>query len=214
MSVLLERPTTLPSKEDTALAQEASRVISKAQPEELRVRLGDQELMLPKAATRLIQHLLTEMSLGNAVTIIPIHAELTTQEAADFLNVSRPHVVKLLEQRKSSSTWWERIAAFALSDLVKYKRNAETERREVMQELATQAKNWGWAIKPSSYTVVLDACVLYPAPLRDLLMELAAAGLYRAKWTSRIHEEWTRNVLENRPDITKAATRKNGTFDE
>jgi predicted nucleic acid-binding protein len=34
-------------------------------------------------------------------------------------------------------------------------------------------------------------------------MELAAAGLYRAKWTSRIHEEWTRNVLENRPDITK-----------
>jgi predicted nucleic acid-binding protein len=34
-------------------------------------------------------------------------------------------------------------------------------------------------------------------------MELAATGLYRAKWTSRIHEEWTRNVLENRPDITK-----------
>lgn len=143
MSVLLERPTTLPSKEDTALAQEASRVISKAQPEELRVRLGDQELVLPKAATRLIQHLLTEMSLGNAVTIIPIHAELTTQEAADFLNVSRPHVVKLLEQKKIQFHMVGTHRRIRFEDLVKYKRNAETERREVMQELATQAQELG-----------------------------------------------------------------------
>lgn len=63
---------------------------------------------------------------------------------------------------------------------------------------------WGWAIRTSAYTVVLDACVLYPAPLRDLLMELAAgAGLYRAKWTERIHDEWTRNVLKERPDLSR-----------
>lgn len=49
---------------------------------------------------------------------------------------------------------------------------------------------------------MLDACVLYPAPLRDLLLSLAAAGLYRAKWSQRIHDEWTRNLLENRPDLT------------
>lgn len=53
----------------------------------------------------------------------------------------------------------------------------------------------------SSFTAVLDACVLYPAPLRDLLVSLAAAGLYRAKWSQRIHDEWTRNLLENRPDL-------------
>jgi predicted nucleic acid-binding protein len=57
------------------------------------------------------------------------------------------------------------------------------------------------ATKVSSYTVVLDACVLYPAPLRDFLMELAASGLYRAKWTDEIHDEWTRNVLKNRTDL-------------
>jgi len=47
----------------------------------------------------------------------------------------------------------------------------------------------------SSFTVVLDACVLYPAPLRDLLLSLAAAGIYRAKWSQQIHDEWTRSLL-------------------
>lgn len=54
----------------------------------------------------------------------------------------------------------------------------------------------------SRFTVVYDACVLYPAPLRDILMELATAGLFRAKWTDAIHDEWIRNLLENRPDLT------------
>ena len=48
---------------------------------------------------------------------------------------------------------------------------------------------------------VYDACVLYPAPLRDLLMHLALTGLFQAKWTDRIHEEWTRNLLEDRPEL-------------
>jgi hypothetical protein len=54
-----------------------------------------------------------------------------------------------------------------------------------------------------AFTVVLDACVLYPAPLRDLLMELAVQGLFRAKWTAQIHEEWIRNLLQRRPDLTR-----------
>lgn len=54
----------------------------------------------------------------------------------------------------------------------------------------------------SSFTVVYDANVLYPAPLRDLLVRLATTGLFRARWTERIHEEWIRNVLADRPDIS------------
>lgn len=50
--------------------------------------------------------------------------------------------------------------------------------------------------------VLYDACVLYPAPLRDLLMRLALADLFQARWTDEIHDEWTRNVAANRPDIT------------
>ena len=63
-------------------------------------------------------------------------------------------------------------------------------------------RSWGWAIKLSRYTVVYDACVLYPAPLRDFLLELAMTQLFRAKWTDEIHDEWIRNVLKNRPDLT------------
>jgi predicted nucleic acid-binding protein len=52
--------------------------------------------------------------------------------------------------------------------------------------------------------VVYDACVLYPAPLRDLLMHLAWARLVRARWTEAIHDEWIRNLLADRPDLSRA----------
>ena len=52
--------------------------------------------------------------------------------------------------------------------------------------------------------VVYDACVLYPAPLRDLLMHLAWARLVHARWTDAIHDEWIRNLLANRPDLSRA----------
>lgn len=51
------------------------------------------------------------------------------------------------------------------------------------------------------YTVLFDACVLYPAPLRDFLIRLAITGLFSAKWTDQIHDEWIRNLLKNREDL-------------
>lgn len=56
----------------------------------------------------------------------------------------------------------------------------------------------------SGFTVLYDACVLYPAPLRDLLMRVAMSDLYRAKWSSAIHDEWMRNLLANRPELTRS----------
>lgn len=53
----------------------------------------------------------------------------------------------------------------------------------------------------SQYTVILDACVLYPAPLRDLLIELACTDLYRAKWSAHIIDEWVSALSKNRPDL-------------
>lgn len=51
------------------------------------------------------------------------------------------------------------------------------------------------------FVVVYDACVLYPAPLRDLLIRLAGTGLFAAKWTQQIHDEWSRNLIANRPEL-------------
>ena len=53
------------------------------------------------------------------------------------------------------------------------------------------------------YTAFLDANTLYPAPLRDLLLSLAVDGLYHARWTVRIHDEWTRNLAMNRPELAE-----------
>lgn len=55
----------------------------------------------------------------------------------------------------------------------------------------------------SKPAVVYDACVLYPAPLRDTLMSLATTGLFRARWTEAIQDEWSRNLHEDRPDLTR-----------
>ncbi len=55
----------------------------------------------------------------------------------------------------------------------------------------------------SYFTALFDACVLHPAPLRDLLMHLALTDLFRAKWTDAIHDEWMRSVLECRPDLSR-----------
>ena len=55
----------------------------------------------------------------------------------------------------------------------------------------------------SKVIAVLDACVLYPAPIRDLFMHLALLDVFKARWTERIHDEWIGNLLENRPDLTR-----------
>lgn len=55
----------------------------------------------------------------------------------------------------------------------------------------------------ANFIVIYDSCVLYPAPLRDLLMRLALTDLYQAKWTRDIHCEWIRNLLKNRSDLTE-----------
>lgn len=54
------------------------------------------------------------------------------------------------------------------------------------------------------FVVVYDACVLYPAPLRDLLIRLATTRLFAARWSEQIHEEWMRNVQAKRPDLATA----------
>jgi predicted nucleic acid-binding protein len=58
-------------------------------------------------------------------------------------------------------------------------------------------------MKHSPFTALYDANVLYPAPLRDFLMNLALTGVYRARWSANIHEEWKRNLLLNRPDLSR-----------
>lgn len=62
--------------------------------------------------------------------------------------------------------------------------------------------------KTSGFVAILDANVLYPAPVRDILLNIAAMGLYQPKWSTEIQEEWIRNVLKNRPDLKQDSLNK------
>lgn len=137
-------PPEVPTEEDSKLAAEAIRALAgaiKAKKEELRVKLDDgQQFTLPKAATRLLSHLLNEMANGNAVTLMPIHAELTTQEGAAYLNVSRPYLIRQLESRKIPFHKVGTHRRIKFQDLEVYRQSIESERRKVMDELAEQAQ--------------------------------------------------------------------------
>lgn len=105
------------------------------------VKLDDTDLVLPRQALALLRDLLTEMAQGNAVTIMPTHAELTTQEAANMLNVSRPHLVKLLEQGSIPFAKVGTHRRIRLKDLLDYKRARMDESEQALQALADQAQD-------------------------------------------------------------------------
>ncbi|MGE0004046.1 MAG: SPFH and helix-turn-helix domain-containing protein [Parvibaculaceae bacterium] len=140
-----ERPEPMvPSAHDAELAREASRTLAAKAEAELKVHLEDgAEVVLPKSAARLLQYLLTEMAHGNAVTIFPLHAELTTQEAADFLNVSRPYLITLLQRHELPFHKVGTHRRIKFSDLRDFRSRRESERKAAMQELAHQAQEKG-----------------------------------------------------------------------
>lgn len=138
-----------PSEADAELAREASgRLASQTLGRRASVRLhlldgGGEPVEVPTSAVRMFLRLLSEMSAGNGVTLIPTQAELTTQQAADLLNVSRPYVVKLLDEGRIPSRVVGKYRRVRLDDLMAYKRKDDEARAKVLDELAAEAQELG-----------------------------------------------------------------------
>jgi excisionase family DNA binding protein len=140
----------LPTEEETMLAKTSSKkldgyVNKKSSVQKITLIKDDtntesEAIAIPKEAFRLLIDILKQMAQGNAVTLIPIHAELTTQEAADILNVSRPYLVDLLESGKIPFRKVGTRRRVLYQDLIEYKDRIDTKRMETLQELAAQAQ--------------------------------------------------------------------------
>ena len=77
----------------------------------------------------------------------------------------------------------------------------------------SRRRTWTWATSGLAFTALFDACVLYPAPLRDLLLNLACTGLFRARWSAQIHDEWIRNLSKARPELADKLQRTRDAMD-
>ena len=140
----------MPSEDQATLAGESSRKLAARFKGDARIRIkliendGEEAAMdLPGPAVRLLLDVLEQMSRGNAVTLMPIHAELTTQEAADILNVSRPHLVSLLDKNEIPYRKVGTHRRILADDLIEYKKNMERKRRETLDELAVYDQELG-----------------------------------------------------------------------
>ena len=135
-----------PTPRDAAIARSSGRVLSHYagmdRPLKLRVRDSEQEqpIELPAGAVDLLMHVLEAMAAGYGVTLIPEGAELTTVQAAELLNVSRPFLIKLLDQKAIPHRKVGKHRRIRMEDVMAYKNAIDREREQVLGQLTREAQ--------------------------------------------------------------------------
>lgn len=136
-----------PTPNEAILAKETSKRLATMIDKQADVKLqileqerGDEVLVVPASAMRLLVHILSEMAQGNAITLTPIQAELSTQQAADLLNVSRPYFVQLLENGEIPYHKVGTHRRVLFEDVARYKEEVKAKRRRALEELTAQAQ--------------------------------------------------------------------------
>lgn len=145
MSTALDQAVS-PSEQDAKVAQESSRRLSQfAKQDRLTLQLPQRDhktetIELPRAVVGLLMRILTEMAEGNAITLMPIHAELTTQQAASILGVSRPFLIKQMKENKIPYRQIGTHRRVRFQDLLEYKNRIDASRAKVLEDLAAEAQ--------------------------------------------------------------------------
>jgi excisionase family DNA binding protein len=139
--------TSLPTEEEAALAAESSRKLAVAlgEGDAARLRLvdGDEVIELPVRAIKEFVKVLEQMAKGNAVVHIPVGHMLTTQQAAEILNVSRPYLVKKIDAGDIPFTLVGRHRRIQFEDLMAYKRRVDEASQRAMEALTKEAQEQG-----------------------------------------------------------------------
>lgn len=138
-----------PNVEDSELAREATaRIVPFARAQKpLQVRIIEAEnqepLVLPVGAVALLKDILEAMAAGHSITVIPLHAELTTMEAADILNVSRPYLIKLLEANEIPFHKVGRHRRVRMQDVMDYKDRTDRAREAILDQMVAESEELG-----------------------------------------------------------------------
>jgi excisionase family DNA binding protein len=143
--------TVAPSEADALLARESSRRLAArklGQQTSICIQVQDdgeqaETITVPASALRLFLHLLTEMSQGHTVALVPTHTELTTQQAADLLNISRPYMAKLLDEGKIPGRTVGKYRRVRFDDLMNFKRKDDDARAKILDQLTAEAQEVG-----------------------------------------------------------------------
>lgn len=150
---------------------------------------GAESVPIPNAVLGLIERMAELLARGDAVSIVPIGKELTTQQAADVLNVSRQYLVRLLDAGEIPVTWTGKHRRLRAGDALAYKERRDRDRRAALGELARLSEEAGGydelrdgprspAMTQRPIRAVLDANVLFTFTLRDTLLRAAEVGPY------------------------------------
>lgn len=136
-----------PSPDEVQAAREAARALSRkgAGPVVRFAVEGEavEPIALPASIFALVVDLLSKLGNGNAVTIVPVEAELTTQQAADYLNVSRPHLIKLLERGDLPFRMVGTHRKVLARDVINYRTKIDVARQEALRALAASDAELG-----------------------------------------------------------------------
>jgi len=143
--------TTIPTAADELQARESLRRLSlfpSNSSSELKIQIQgegqlNENVTLPLSAFRLLKDILAEMAQGHAVTLLPVRTELTTQQAADLLNVSRPFLIGLLEEGKIPFRLVGQHRRVRLDDLMAFKRKDDEHRQRIADALTADAQELG-----------------------------------------------------------------------
>ena len=132
----------LPSESERAAANHLRKILASQVAGDAKLRVVDEptkppvEITLSPALSNLLMELLRHIGRGDAVTLVPVHEMLTTQQAADILNVSRPFLVSLLDRNEISHTLVGRHRRIKANDLFAYKRQRDEKRSKALDDLA------------------------------------------------------------------------------